>query len=392
MNTVEYLEERLPKLTVEFPDQEDPCKIFLEVSSSTEYNGSFTLVNSGGGMMEGSIYSDINMIIDPENFKDNLVKVNFSLNLSRGENFYTEVVIASNGGEAVLEFNITILPPALMVEEREIKSLPDFYKLWQSHPTTAKKTFIKHDFLAWLYSQNYEYLDLYEQFRKDPNKERGINNFFVFNKLKNQVSLAIENDDVVHKINLHKGDAQQTGSILVKRQGQGFVDENLHTNVPWIKLQKENITTLDFKEGDLLRVPYTLDKSAVTKKINYGSVYLSSGEGRVNIKVIMINFLQVKLNDNFLTENDEHSLTIRNNTGKPLPIKIEADGFIKFEKDTYVIESLAIVPFAIRLAPLQAAQKSIRKRPVFEGNIKVSSFYKDETFFENLKVVVGDFN
>lgn len=391
----DYFENKLPIIAVTNNGLQEQYETVINLQSSpTEgYTGSFVIKNIGTGTLQGSIYTDGVIVFEQSNFNGNITEARYSLNLNlhSPEIIHTEAVIVSNGGEHTIRFIINVKPPTIYLEGFQVDSIESFYKLWTQNPVLAKKIFIKHDFYLWLYAINYEYMDIYEQFRNDPNKERGINNFFVFNKLKEPAVVSLYEQNVKVVINPFKNE-RCTGKITVRRQFDGFTDETIECNAPWVKLSKNNITAVDFKSADEIEIPYEIDKSLVNRRVQHGEISLKTGNGKVHIKTTLLNFMEVSLSNNYACLKEELFLHIKNNTRESLKIEITPeDNFIKFEKSLYIVENEESIPFNIRLSTLQLAQKSIRKRPVFQSVIRVNSHYGDKKFFQDIKLLVGDF-
>jgi len=397
MNVYDIFESQLPIINVkthgDIPINSN--KINLKASYGSNNSGSFFITNIGHGTLSGSIYSDNTIIFQENNFLGNNIEIFYSINVQAGagDTLYTEVVIASNGGEVTLEFIIEIVPPTLIAHNRQMENLKDFYEFWLDNPSFGKKIFAKHDFLFWLYQQNYEYMDIYEEFRNDANKDRGISNFFVFNSLIEPASLALVNKTVSLNINPYKNE-DYSGHIQVARKNLGFINEKLEHKAPWLKLEKYEITHGDFpNKEDILKIGYKIDKSLIYNKSEEDTVHISGSTGKVKFKVNLLKFLEASLESNYLTLKDEYYLKVKNNTDHKLNIEITSTGnFLKFEKEAYTINDQLEIPFFARLSTLQLAQKSIRKIPVFHTNIRIKSSYKDKNFYEDIKLTIGDFH
>lgn len=374
----------------------DETKVIIETSKS--YEGTLTIKNDGGGTLEGRITSNSYFLVfEPEYFTGNDIKINYTVDLNVfnvDDKIHTNAVIMSNGGEHTIEFIIKIVPQVINTKEgHKITSIKDLLQFSKKYPVSARKLFIGHEFMMWLYNSEYEYMDLYEHFRSDPNKERGLNNFFVFNKLKHNVTLTLFGEDINIKINPYINKIY-TGIISVKRSGQGFIDEQIlvKNNSPWLKLEKERILSSDFKTDDTISVAYTIDKSLINKKVERDRIFLEKGNGSIDIAVTTINFLDVSLEKKYIDVIDSGNLLIYNNSGENIIIEIIAkDSFVKFDGTMFIIDKHAKIPFNIKLSAIQLAQKSMKKNPVFNTEIYVKATFNGETYSKTLKLTVGNF-
>lgn len=399
MDLVQYFEKPLPNIFVEVLDlncivysNNNVITLNVSVIRSQLYTGTIVIKNIGYGILNGNIYTDSLISFEASTFSGNNVAVKYNINVtSINDNIASNVTISSNGGEYILNFIISVKPPVYFIENGTLTDIKSFYTYYTQYPIFAKKHFIKHDFLIWLYSINYENIDIYEQFSKDANKERGINNFFVYNKLQAQPTLQIKTKEIVIKINPYKKE-NITKSICIIKKGIGYIDETIATTVPWVKFYTNTITTKDFKEADEININYTIDETAITKRVEYGRISLNNGIGYVLIKLVVLNFIEASIPTNYLTLRDEFFISLKNNTSEAIDIEVEPkDNFVKFEKLIFTITENEDIPFFIRLNTLQMAKKSIRKRPIFTTIIRLKSTYKGKHFFKDIPFTVGDF-
>lgn len=350
--------------------------------------------NVGGGTLEGQVYFGPYIESDKTKITGNMCRIKYKIDLSHSttKTLYSEIVFATNGGEVVVKVTIHVGGTVLSVEGHTIETLADFYQFCRKNQSVGKKIFVHQEFLNWLGRLDYAYIDIYEQFRKDPIKERGINNFFVFNKFKENPKLVLESKKIELIEDPFRPESYQ-GELTIRRMGWGFVDERLMADVPWIKLEKQNVLTADFKDSDNLIIPFTVPKENIYGKNKAGKITLSHSAGAVDVRIKMLKILEVEIDKNYQTHKDVMYLCVKNNTKDEIRLEVQAkDAFVKFEEDNYLVGEMLNIPFNIKLSTLQLAQKSIKKVPVFESWIRVKATYKDKKFFEDIKIVLGDFN
>jgi len=377
----------------------DQNKIFIE--SSKTHKGTLVIKNDGGGILEGRIMSNSHFLVfEPEYFNGNTCDIDYIMDLNNykaGDTLHADAVIVSNGGEHTIRFLIKVTPHILETKEKyKITTLKDFLNLYKKNPTVAKQLFVSYDFMVWLYESGYEYMDLYEHFKNDANKERGLNNFFVFNKLKSKSMLNLEEENINMKISPYI-DKIHTGVITVKKIGFGFIEDELclKNNSKWFKLEKKKIISSDFKTSDTINLAYTIDKSLIKKNVENDTIMIANSnniKSKVNISVVVLKFLNVKLERGYIDSKDTGYVLINNRSGQTIDIEISPkDNFIKFENINHQIEKNTKIPFVVKLSKMQLLQKSITKKPVFETEIYVKSYFQDKIYIKTLKVTVGNF-
>jgi len=273
----------------------------------------------------------------------------------------------------------------------EIETILDFYKYYLVEPNECKKIFVKYDFLLWLQNIKYKHIKIYEKFKSDENLNRGIDNFFVFNKIKENAKIYLLEENMQIKINPFVKEDYK-GEFLLIKDGEGYICEEIVTNVPWIHISKKIINTNDFKLQNELKIEFTIDKNILQKKSEYGEINILGQIQKINIQVVTLNFLEVELK--YFNETSKNIIYLKNNTKNSLNIEIKTlDDFVKFEKEIYTIEEeKEEVPFDIILSSFQLAQKNLKRKHTFSSKIKIKSNYGDYKFFKDISIEVGDFN
>lgn len=388
MNVTEQFEKKLPKLVVE--GEIGP----LETYAGQVITGTLVLKNVGGGLLTGRVYGGPYLALDKTTIRNNETRLKYTLDVGGQDigTLNTQLVIATNGGEEVIALQVVVKPAALQIGDIYIETLQQFYEFWKDNQSVGKKAFLGQAFMVWLLATDYAYMDIYEQFRKDPIKERGLNNFFVFNKLKTNATLSIVSEDIEVLVNPLKPKTY-VGTLTIKREGQGYIDDAIQSNVDWISLEKENIITADFKETDRLEIPFRISKDHMTKKVQYGTLSLMTGVGTVNLKIKTLKLLDVTLVKNHQSHKDTLYLKIVNNGLEPVTIDLKsADAFIRLPQERYVVEETLEVPFTVKLSTLQLAQKSIKKVPIFESAIRVKATFSHKKFYQDVQLTLGDFH
>ncbi|MCL1924002.1 MAG: DUF5717 family protein [Defluviitaleaceae bacterium] len=256
-----------------------------------------------------------------------------------------------------------------------VYTIKDFYTLWQKDKNLAKRIFYYKEFELWLLKLRYPFMHFFEIFLKDANKERGLSNFFSFNKLKEETILNIELDE-------------DSKEIKITKTGEDFLEEPIHTEAPWIILDKTHITNKDFEPYGTAKIAYSINNKKA-RKTEYAKVYI--GKYFVEIKNIEKNFLEIELLTNYKSPDSEMKLLVKNNTKLPITINIETKEIVKFEKTKYTIEEEPlIITFKIKLSALQIARKTLGKTLIFKELIRIHSRFENRRFYKDIPITVGD--
>ena len=386
--------------------QADTGHIAIETPGS--YEGGFTLRNIGGGELKGRITSNSRCLsFSPEAFSGNCVEVvmHFHMDFYRkGDRIETSALIMSNGGEVLLPVSIHVTSPAVATEGGPpLVTLEDFKDYAKSHNLEARRLFSRKEFLMWLLSMNYEHMDMYEYFNKDSNKERALDNFLVFNGLKQKAELILL-EDKIHMDIKPLEEEPLTGVIPFKLQGWGYLSAKLVVDggddMPWLKLMTTDLSAGDFDENGFCEASFIIYPHHVPKKYAFCKVVLteagdksksSASQRAVTISVSCRQPFAVALLRESYGPDDGGKLIVHNHTLRDLMLEVFArDSFLKFEGKRYLVSAYAEIPFSIKLGGLQGAQMALKKQPVLETQVSVRATIGHKRYEKRLRLTVGD--
>lgn len=368
----------------------DVDKIYLETSNNCE--GSLTIKNDSGGEIMGRIMSNSRFLtFEPAYFEGNNSNISFYVNLdiyNPGDIFRTNAVIMSNGGEHTIEFTVKIIPYAINTKEGiSISNLNQFYNYAKKHPISARGLFTNHEFMMWLHASGYEYMDLYEKFAMDSNKERALDNFLLLNKLKYKADIEFETDEIQVSVPCFNNDMVH-GIISIRKTGWGYIHGELKNNKTWLYLGKNTINSSDFDDENKTYINYSVDPLNFRSKVNYDKIICNGKE--LMIKAVKMDFIKAGIERNFLSYKDMSYILLENNTEDKLQVNIYTrDNFVKFESIKYFIDKKSSIPFRIDMPVIISAQHALKKQSSMASEICVESTYKGKTFRKIFRITIG---
>jgi len=363
-----HLEKPIPRLTL------DVSRIDIEGAGVVK--GSFKIKNTGEGELVGRIVSGAGFLdFSPEVFSGNDININYSLNLEGiRSGRRAEAVITSNGGEKPLVFDIKINPPDITCPcGTKISTLEHFLDYVRKSPVASRQLFMRRDFLMWLFNMGYSSMDVYERFASDPNKERAVDNFLVFNSLKNKAKLLLPEKDIM--LAIPPWESAITGGIKIKRSTWGYVEGSLSLKTPvdWLKLDSTKITGANFNEDNAAEISYIILPEEL-KKRDMAHIELECDNPQsMYIHARPAPAFEAKLDRESYSFEDSGKLIVKNNTGKDLMIDIYCENFIKFEAKRYFISKQAEIDFDIKFGSFKAATLALKKQLYASSKMHVSA-------------------
>ena len=328
--------------------------------------GSFEVFNIGEGQLEGRIDAAADFLSFPvDTFVGNKVNIDYSLNLEglSGEH-KVKAVITSNGGEKIVTFDVKVNPAAIVRGDAKIATLEHFMDYLRKNPVDGRRMFGQKDFMIWLFNMGYPSMDIYERFAADPNKERAVDNFLIFNGLKNKAGIVAEQTDIA--VNISHGESVVTGGMRLRKTTWGFAeaDLNVRQGVDWLKVTKSHITSSDFDESNMAEVDYIVMTDEI-KRRDMAIVDVATSGGTVASIRFQCNIsgaFEARLDREAYYFEDRGKLLLHNNTGRDLMIDIYCENFVKFEAQRYFIGKYAEIDFQIKFSSLKAATLAFKKQ------------------------------
>ena len=358
MNRLAHLEYPVPKIALSADRIDAHGAEFIE--------GSFEIFNIGEGELEGRIEASADFLsFAAETFTGNKVNIDYSINLNeiRGEH-KVSAIITSNGGEKIVTFDVKANPPAIVRGDAKIATLEHFVDYLRKSPVDGRRLFGQKDFMIWLFNMGYPSMDIYERLASDPNKERAVDNFLIFNGLKNKAGIVAEQTDLV--VNIGHDDSVATGGIRLRKTTWGFAEASVtvRQGADWLKVTKSHVAASDFDEDNIAELDYIIMADEI-KRRDAAIVDVVTDTGSVTSIRLQCNIsgaFEAGLDREAYYFEDRGKLQLHNNTGRDLMIDIYCENFVKFEAQRYFIGKYAEIDFQIKFSSLRAATLAFKKQ------------------------------
>lgn len=352
--------------------------------------GSFEVFNIGEGELEGRIDATSDFLKFPvETFVGNKINIDYSLDLEGLSGEHKAVaIITSNGGEKIVTFDVRVNPPAILRGDAKIATLEHFVEYLRKNPIDGRRLFGQKDFMIWLFNMGYPSMDIYERLAADPNKERAVDNFLIFNGLKNKAAIVAEQTDIVATAS--HGESVVTGGMQLRKTTWGYAeaDLNVRRGGDWLKLTKSRLTAADFDEDNVAEVDYIIMADEIKRRdVAIVDVVADCGNTRsIRLQCNISGAFDARLDREAYYFEDSGKLLLHNNTGRDLMIDIYCEPFVKFEAQRYFIGKYAEIDFQIKFSSLKAASMTFKKQLHTSTHINVSTASAGRESVKKLKL------
>ena len=386
----------LPKLVV----SED----IIHIETADQYEGCFTIKNTGGGVLTGRILSCVKALaFEPGTWEGNAVTITYRFNpavagdIRPGKTLESCIYVSSNGGEIRVPVRIKFMRMAIATPEGiTVASIYDFFDYAQQFPAQARRVFVDSEFYMLLMATIYPYLEIYESLHKDANRERAMDNFFMLSGLKEKTTFHVTQR--AWEI-LKKPDETDTvtGSFYVQKSDRGYIDAPITTqrNAPWLTLDANRLVSADYDETNIACVNFSINPTLITQKVACETVVIGAQKEADSSNVIDIVFRRAPLFFSRVSclsyQYEDHGIIhLYNNSDVDLQIDLHsADGFVRFAARKYIVGAYYEIPFTIKLTTLMRAQLFLRPQPFIHSYIEVRTVCRGQLIRQRLPITIG---
>jgi len=236
----------------------------------------------------------------------------------------------------------------------------------------------------------YPNMDIYERFAADPNKERALDNFLVFNGNKHKAKILPEETVILHSIGMWE-DAV-TGSIALRKTTWGYAEATLEVTEgeKWFKLTQTKAGGGDFDRDNAAQIHYMILPREMGEARETALVTLKAGgdEFKIYVYCSPAAAFEAHLDRQTFGFDDEGKLHIKNNMGRDLMVDISSEAFVRFEAQRYLIGKNAEIDFAVKYSSFKAATLIFKRHLAVQTFINIVAIDSGRSFARKMKLEV----
>ncbi|MCL2171001.1 MAG: DUF5717 family protein [Defluviitaleaceae bacterium] len=376
-----------------------PSPLSVAIEAFGTYEGRLVLENVGPGELFGRIYANSPALVLPfEEFRGNRIEIDYILNLDgykKGDRLQWRMVIISNGGEAVIPFDVRVTAPAIVTRDGfAISSLGQFAQYAQDSPIAARQIFTQQNFLMWLFNSGYKYMDIYENFTMDPNKERAVDNFLIINGLKTKVQIKPDFAESDLDISLSLDSEPKAYGLKFRRVGWGYGEANLNvvSGGEWFSLSRTKLVCADFDEDNAAWADFIILPDKISGHHDCAHIDITDDSGHTEQIAVHVRFkraFEVRPDREVLNAEDRGVIAIINNTGAELKLEVvPSHSWIKFGSKNYIVSGEGRLPFEVKNTAMKGGGFTFRRHMSAEGSITLRAVYENRVYTQIVKLMV----
>ena len=266
-------------------------RVEIGVSCDCDYEGSFHILSSNGGKVEGRVFSsDMRMeCLNTElTGSDTEIAYHFHGDLSNPgdvvEGFFG---VVSNYGEYTIHFCVKIEPGELASSRGPIKNLFAFTNLAKTDWKEAVGLFYESGFAGILMGSDEQFLGIYDALSSKKGSEQNLEEFLISTGRKNIVTFSCNKK--VYDTSITASELSETvieREIEIVRNGWGYTDVSLESDCEFMFTEREKLTSDDFI-GNICNVKVFFDLSKCGRGRHEGTLRLRTGFTLLEIPVII---------------------------------------------------------------------------------------------------------
>lgn len=278
--------ERLAKGKFEYEQPElllSEEALSISVFEGEDFSGKFTVSSRDRRVMKGVVYSSCELLTLKETRfvgAENEITYTVCAKYAKpGELRKGEITIVSECGEAILPFNLRIVPVSCICEEGEIRDLFQFAGLAQNDWYEAKKMFFSERFERTVL-KNPEEQNLYRLLKKSTSLDRAMEEFLVYSRKK--APIQIKTDKTV--LRFEPGANAVMDTVTVSKDTWGYTDVTVETEGDFFLVSAKRFGTENFN-GNRYVLEVVVDGATLAEGVHMGCILLKTAKQCVRIEV-----------------------------------------------------------------------------------------------------------
>ena len=261
--------------------QTDENHIFEVVDKNREFRGKLRLYEKSGREIKGLIYSSNDqVIIDNNAFSGSNMTINYyvkSDDALDGDIIEGRFNVVSNGGEITIPYSFRIEAGSHDTMTGQVRNLFQFAELAQNNADEALTLFEADDFKDVFLLNDLSLRCVYSSLEKAGDIRNSIEEFLIANRKKKRVEISIlDNNKVYDNVEENFKD-----SLIIEKDTWGYVNIMVHTDSPFIKLERRSIDS-DAFTGNRYEFSYVIEASKLHAGKNFGKIIFET----VNRKIV----------------------------------------------------------------------------------------------------------
>lgn len=262
-------------------------KIEVGVSVHQDLSGSFFVEEKNGKEFSGVVYSS-QSCMECLNHEISGTKVEISYRTAirdrvGGDILKGEFYIITDVGEYLIPYEIHINYENIESSIGAIKNLFHFANLAKCNWPEAVSLFCEKNFKNILSGNDRRYRPVYNGLIHSGNPGHNLEEFLVCIHKKQVIEYQAEKEEIC----LVNPDRSKVQKVHIRYTGWGYIRLRVRTDVPFILLERTNLTENDFVVDDC-EYPFFIDDSLLHEGNNYGNIVFEHAYGKITVKLNVV--------------------------------------------------------------------------------------------------------
>lgn len=297
------MKELIDKLSLGIIDYETP-KVSINLNNAEQkeavidksllpdelYEGTFQIVNTGGGKLKGILYSSSRHVkIKTKVFSGGKSVIRYVIDtccLKEDMEINGEISVVSNGGELFLPFHIKIAEKHISTYSVEIKNMFHFTDYVQREYDRALNLFVS-DWFAEFIEKDGILKTRYEALCPGTDKSIALDEFLIAAGKKKAINIEVKQKELFYE-NPQK---DYEDRLVLQKDNWGYVRVEIKSKGTFLQLEKKTITGEDFT-GNICEIPYIIKTAGLREGYNHGVIFVKSLRDEIKIPVRVYKYTQ----------------------------------------------------------------------------------------------------
>lgn len=277
-------------------------RLQLNIEEGSVYHGSFEIYSADDVKIKAMVYDSKYLFkIDPHNFIGRSQVIEYSFDASRwekGEKISGNIYIVTDGGEYTVPYEIEITDPVVTTSMGNLSDMFQFANLAESNWGEAVRIFTSADFKRTFLQREPVYLRVYESLTRSLSASQAMEEFLTYTHKKRSMTLSVADTKLV----LPHHTVPERHTLVIQRNTWGYLNAEVHSDVRWIQLQKQYISTEDFT-ANKYHLNYMINPEYLGETMGSGHIVIETVYQRLEIEVVVKPEQEVKAETRHLFTN-----------------------------------------------------------------------------------------
>jgi hypothetical protein len=259
-------------------------KIELDIEAGTIYQGEFMVESANDCAVKFMVY-DSRYILDFEShtFVGKKKKVRYSFDargIERGKTFKGHLNVITDGGEFLIPYNISVVPPFIQTESRKMEDLFQFAAYAEENWEDAIRIFGGENFVRTFIGSDDDLKRVYDTLSLSLSINQAMEEFLVYTHKKRSLTLSVAQNDLL----VEMPEELVRATVTISKNTWGYTSTKIASDCDFLIPETSTLKSGDF-DGNSFELNFLIDPQKIHEGESSGYIYVWNTYQDIKIRV-----------------------------------------------------------------------------------------------------------